>query len=214
MTSTDTIYELDDIVWRLEQMVRVDPSVIRKLKPKFKALELHATNMDRVHKLMALDGWDMMNQSMILDLATEESAPFVKVATGLAKYRYTYSPISLLMWWRRMLATSQSNVLTYFSWSALEGLHVSTVCGNDILRACTSSEAMLRNIGEALAQPKTVEFNLREALGGISASADIHEAWKKWAKANHPDKGSDAEKFVRVKIIYEEWLALQPTDTK
>lgn len=206
--ASDIINELDDITWRLETIFRRDPSLMRKWKPKVKALERAATNTARAYTLAQL--WDgAVPQSVILDLATEESAPFVKVAIGLYQKGYKHSPMSLCLWWRRMLSVNEQAVLTYFSWPSLERLEVETVTGSDLLRACTDNQALLENIKSILADDQTVDFRIRELLGGLSMTSDVKVAWKKWAMTNHPDKGGDPEHFLQVKVVYDEWLTLQ-----
>ena len=49
--------ELDDIFWKLEELVRTDSKVIRKLKPRFKKLCEQATDFDRVEKLSRFPAW-------------------------------------------------------------------------------------------------------------------------------------------------------------
>ena len=56
----------------------------------------------------------------------------------------------------------------------------------------------------------TVDFHLRELLGGLGSKSDVHAAWRTFAMKNHPDKGGDPEKFLEVKVCYEEWCKLHP----
>lgn len=203
---TEIIDELDDITWRLENIFRADPKLMRKWKPKVKRLETVATNVARIHELASK--WTDVPQSTLLEFATEESAPFIKVCMGLWKYKYEVCPVSLCMWWRRMLASGQQHILTYFSWSGLERLQTFTVTGSDLLRACTDNLALLTQVKGILADDASVDFRIRELLGGLSKQSDVKEAWKKWCMRNHPDKGGDPEHFLQVKVVYEEWLTL------
>ena len=206
MPASELINELDDIGWRLENIFRADPTLMRKWKPKAKHLETVATNTARVRQLCEM--WTNVPQSLLLDFATEESKPFVVVAVGLAKHKYTCVPLSLCMWWRRMLATGQQNVLTYFSWDALDRLCLASVTGSDLLRACTDNISLLENIKSALVDDQSIDFRVRDLLGGLSKQSDVKAAWKKWAMTHHPDKGGDPEEFLKVKVVYEEWLML------
>lgn len=203
---TETNNELDDITWKLESIFRRDPKLMRKWKPKVKRLEQVATNTARVYDLM--ERWPEVPQSMLLEFATEESAPFIKVCIGLHKWKYDVVPVSLFLWWRRMLASGQQHILTYFSWPALERLSVTSVTGSDLLRACTDNIALLEQVKTILADDQSVDFRIREMLGGLSKASDVRAAWKKWCMTNHPDKGGDPEHFLQVKVVYEEWLAL------
>lgn len=203
------IGELDDIFWRLDQMMRTSPEQIRKLKPRWKQLEQTATNTARVLKLQKL-WWCEIPQSTLLELSTQQSAPFVTLLIGLAERKYKASQISLLLWWRRLVATGQEHILSYFSWKRLEETFFGKcILGSDILRVCTDNEALLNNITAALSDDKTVDFKIRELLGGLPMQADVRKAWKAWALRNHPDKGGDAETFLKVKLVYDEWNEIQ-----
>lgn len=201
--------ELDDIFWKLEELVRTDSKVIRKLKPRFKKLCEQATDFDRVEKLSRFPAWQQVGQSNLLSLTTRTSAPFVKVALGLAQRRLPHSPISLMLWWRRMVAVGQTALLTYFSWTAAEEFaKYSVITGSDLARICIGNEQIFRDFQATFQDDRSVELTIREALGGLSMQSDVRKAWKEWALRNHPDKGGDAEEFLRVKLIYDEWVSL------
>lgn len=202
----EIINELDDITWKLENIFRTDPTLMRKWKPKVKRLEETATNTARIFQLA--ERWSDVPQSLLLEFNTSESAPFIKVCIGLGKWKYNVSHTSLLLWWRRMLATGQQHLLTYFSWPALERLETFTVTGSDLLRACTDNIALLNQVNSILADDNSIDFRIRELLGGLSKTSDVKTAWKKWVMVNHPDKGGDPEKFLQVKVVYDEWITL------
>ena len=200
---------VDDIFWKLDQMLRTNPELIRKLKPRWKQLEQTSSNTARVLKLQKL-WWCDIPQSTLLELSTQQSAPFVTLLIGLAERKYKANQISLLLWWRRLVATGQEHILSYFSWKRLEETFFGKcILGSDILRVCTDNEALLNNINAALSNDKTVDFKIRELLGGLSMQADVRKAWKAWAIRNHPDKGGDAETFLKVKLVYDEWTEIQ-----
>lgn len=210
---TETLNELEDLTWKLERIFRSEPGLMRKWKPKVKHLEAVATNMARVQDLMKR--WPEVPQSSLLEFATEESAPFIKVCIGLDKYKYDVSPVSIFMWWRRMLASGQQHILTYFSWIGLQRVvQSSTVTGSDLLRACTDNIALLEQVKTILADDSSVDFHIRELLGGLSKTSDVRAAWKKWAMINHPDKGGDPDKFLQVKVVYDEWCTLNKNLTQ
>jgi hypothetical protein len=77
------------------------------------------------------------------------------------------------------------------------------------LRQCVSNEQILDRITESLKSDTSVDYRIRELLGGLSMQSDVTAAWKKWCMTNHPDKGGDPEKFLEVKLVYEEWRDLQ-----
>ena len=201
------INELDDLFWRLDGIVRHNPSLIRKLSPRWKALEATAKRISRVEKLQHTADWATCPQSVLLELTTAESEPFVQVALGLATRHFHVNQVSLVLWWRRMVATGQAAILTYFGWEGFtcDGI----VTGQDLLRQCVKNEQMLGNITEALRSDTSVDFKIRELLGGLSTKSDVTAAWKKWCMTNHPDKGGDPEQFLRVKLVYDEWVTIQ-----
>lgn len=210
---TDKLNEIDDIFWRLEAIVRVSPEYLRKVKPKWKHLEQTATNTARLFKLQKY--WLDIPQSVILELNTQQSVPFVTVMLGLAERKYKVSQLSMVNWWRRMCATGQDEILTYFSWKRFaETFFGQTVVASDLLRVCSDNEAFLENVGRVLADDQSVDFKIRELLGGLSMKSDVRKAFKEWAMTNHPDKGGDAETFLRVKLVYDEWLEIQKNNTQ
>lgn len=213
MMPLDYIYEIDDIFWRLEAIVRTSPEYLRKVKPKWKHLEQTATNTARLFKLQK--HWLDIPQSVLLQLNTQQSVPFVTVMLGLAERKYKVSQPSMVNWWRRMCATGQDYILTYFSWKRLaETFFGSTVLASDIMRVCVDNEQMLGNITSTLSDDKCVDFKIRELLGGLSMKSDVRKAFKEWAMTKHPDKGGDPEQFLKVKLVYDEWLETQKHNTQ
>lgn len=209
----DKLNDIDDIFWRLEAIVRVSPEYLRKVKPKWKHLEQTATNTARLLKLQK--HWLDIPQSVILELNTQQSVPFVTVMLGLAERKYKVSQLSMVNWWRRMCATGQEEILTYFSWKRFaETFFGQTVVASDLLRVCSDNEAFLENVGRVLADDQSVDFKIRELLGGLSMKSDVKKAFKEWAMTNHPDKGGDAETFLRVKLVYDEWCDIQKKQTQ
>lgn len=201
------INELDDLFWRLDGIVRHNPSLIRKLSPRWKALEQTAKRISRVEKLQRTADWATCPQSVLLELTTAESEPFVQVALGLATRHFRVNQVSLVLWWRRMVSTGNASILTYFGWEGFTCDGV--VTGQDLLRQCISNETLLKNVTESLKSDVSVDFRIRELLGGLSKQSDVTAAWKKWVMTNHPDKGGDPEQFLKVKLVYEEWVEMQ-----
>lgn len=209
----DNINEIDDIFWRLETIVRTSPEYLRKVKPKWKHLEQTATNTARLFKLQKR--WPDIPQSVLLELNTQQSVPFVTVMLGLLERRYVVNQVSMIQWWRRMVATGQDALLTYFSWKRFEETFTGRmVTAQDLIRVCSDNEAFLTNVGKVLADDQSVDFKIRELLGGLSMKSDVRKAFREWAMTNHPDKGGDAEKFLAVKLVYDEWLDIQKNNTQ
>lgn len=209
----DNINEIDDIFWRLETIVRTSPEYLRKVKPKWRHLEQTATNTRRLFKLQ--ERWPDIPQSVLLELNTQQSVPFVTVMLGLLERRYIVNQVSMIQWWRRMVATGQDTLLTYFSWKRFEETFTGRmVTAQDLIRVCTDNETFLTNVGKVLADDQSVDFKIRELLGGLSMKSDVRKAFKEWAMTNHPDKGGDAEKFLAVKLVYDEWLDIQKNNTQ
>ena len=109
-----------------------------------------------------------------------------------------------------MVATGQDALLTYFSWKRFEETFTGRmVTAQDLIRVCSDNEAFLTNVGKVLADDQSIDFKIRELLGGLSMQSDVKKAWHEWAKLNHPDKGGDAETFLKVKLVYDEWVNIQ-----
>lgn len=200
------VNELDDLFWRLDGIVRHNPSLIRKLSPRWKALEQTAKRISRVEKLQHTADWANCPQSVLLELTTKESEPFVQVALGLATRKFRVNQVSLVLWWRRMVATGNAVVLTYFGWNNFQCDGI--VTGQDLLRQCISNEDILERVTDSLKSDVSVDYRIRDLLGGLSTQSDVTAAWKKWCLTNHPDKGGDPELFLKVKLVYDEWVEI------
>lgn len=205
--------DIEELFWKLENIVRRNSDAIRFIKPKLKSLVAIATNLNRVDKLQKV--WADTPSEVLTELSTQQSVPFVTVMLGLAERKYKVAQVSMVTWWRRMCATGQDCVLTYFSWKRLsETFSGTTVAASDIMRVCIDNEETLGRITSALSDDKCVDFKIRELLGGLSMQSDVNKAWRDWAKVNHPDKGGDAETFLRVKLVYDEWCEIQKKQPK
>lgn len=201
--------EIDKALWTLDNAVRQDPALVKSMKTKFNEIVGTARNVQRLDKLKRCKGWGNMPVSVMEDLCTEESAPFVIIMLGLSQRGHSCNQLSLVSWWRRMIATGQSYLITYFSWESVADLRREVpITGQDLMKACAQNKDTFENITNAYTSDKSVEYRIRELLGGLSMQADVPSAWKEWAKKNHPDKGGDHEVFVRTKIVYETWCQL------
>lgn len=212
MDKADASNRLDDLLWECRGIFKEHPELMTKYKSEWKKLELAVTNTKRVHKLMKL--WTSVPQSAFQDLDSQQSVPFVTMMIGLAERHYRVQPLSMFMFWRRMCATGQDNVLTYFSWGRFEQTFTDksqSVTASDLLRVCSDNQSFLDSVGKCMADNQSVDYRIRELLGGLSMQSDVRSAWKKWCMANHPDKGGDPEVFLKVKLVYDEWNEINST---
>lgn len=209
MDRASAINRLDDLFYECRELLKEHPAFLTKYKSEFKKIELAVANTKRVNQLRAL--WPDVTSQAFLDLDSNQSVPFVTMMIGLAKRHYRVQPLSMFLFWRRMCATGQDNILTYFSWSRFESTFTDkteTVLAKDLLRVCSDNQSFLDNIGKCLADNQSVDYKIRELLGGLSMQSDVRSAWKKWCMTNHPDKGGDPEQFLKVKLVYDEWCEI------
>lgn len=201
--------DCEAIVTELDRIARSDPHDLLAMRKAFRQAEETAKLVLLTVKLRAL--YPAMPRSTYEALATKTSEPFVRLMIGLADRGYKVFEPSLVGWWRRMVATGQQHLITYFSWTTFIRECVDRIItGSDILWVCSENADMFDNFCRTLTDDKAVDFKIRELLGGLSQASDVTKAWKEWAKANHPDKGGDAETFLNTKLVYEEWLTFQP----
>lgn len=198
---------LDTLLYEVDMLVRCRPELVKGVVSVAKRLEAAAKRSARVGRLVRTPDWSDCPQSVQRELTSVVCEPFVTVMLGLATRKYRVSQTSMVLWWRRMVACGQSNVLTYFGW---DGFHCDgIVVGNDLLMHCVKNQSMLANMTECLRSDTSVDFRIRELLGGLGMNSDVRSAWRKWNMANHPDKGGDPDKYIEVKLVYDEWLSTQ-----
>ena len=215
MDRASAINRLDDLFYECRELFKEHPVLLAKYKSEFKKIELAVSNTKRVNQLRAL--WTDVPSQAFLDLDSNQSVPFVTMMLGLAKRHYRVQPMSMFLFCRRMCATGQDNVLTYFSWGRFEATFTDkskVVVANDLLRVCSDNQSFLDNVGKCLADNQSVDYKIRELLGGLSMQSDIKTAWKKWVMTHHPDKGGDPENFLKVKLVYDEWCEINSTINK
>ena len=207
-------FAFDTATELIEKVMRTSPEYFRYyVAPWVKRLENECRLRENILTLMGMGKWCTFNQSVLLDLATEQSEPFIKLCIQLCKRGIPHSPASLVMWWRRMVATGQTNIITYFTWLTFKWSG-GVVTGQDILYNCTRTQQMFDAVLTTVQSDSVLDCHLRELLGGLGSKADIHQAWKKFCMANHPDKGGDPQKFLEVKVCYDEWCAVNDKQKK
>lgn len=207
-------FAFDTATELIEKVMRTSPEYFRYyVAPWVKRLENECRLRENILTLMGMGKWCTFNQSVLLDLATEQSEPFIKLCIQLCKRGIPHSPASLVMWWRRMVATGQANTITYFTWLTFKW-GGGVVTGQDILYNCTRTQHMFDAILTTVQSDSALDYHLRELLGGLGSKADIHQAWKKFCMTNHPDKGGDPQKFLEVKVCYDEWCAVNNNQKK
>lgn len=212
--NNDDRFAFDTATELIEKVMRSSPEYFRYyVAPWVKKLENECRLRENILTLMGMGKWCTFNQSVLLDLATEQSEPFVKLCIQLCKRGIPHSPASLVMWWRRMVATGQANTVTYFTWLTFKW-GGGVVTGQDILYNCTRTQAMFDAVLTTVQSDSVLDCHLRELLGGIGSKSDIHQAWKKFCMTNHPDKGGDPQKFLEVKVCYDEWCAVNNKQKK
>lgn len=192
----------------VEEIVRMKPKTLRHLKKLVNDLSESIAIQARADEL-AKAWYPTVPWEHVQELATRMSNPFLVVMNALHRRNYRTVPTSLLLWWRRLVSTGQTHHVSYFSMSRFDSLFSERkpslmVTGTDIERCCCDTEEVLKAFTDATSDPMNTEFHLRELLG-ISMASDIRKAWKDWAKRNHPDKGGDNEKFLEVKLTFDEW---------
>ena len=187
-------------------LVISQPDAIADIKAEAKkTLELIAY-CERLQQLRKYGDWSKFPWSNMCDWANAVDEPFIKLMLSLSKHGYKYNAISMHRWWRRLKAINQQNLVTFFTYVNFrkkpnDGL----LWWNDVYQQCCKTTEIYSKMATVYRDDTFVEMNLR-ALLGISQQRDIKEAWKEFAKTNHPDKGGSVEKFVLVKAAYEEWL--------
>ena len=212
--NNDDRFAFDTATELIEKVMRSSPEYFRYyVAPWVKKLENECRLRENILTLMGMGKWCTFNQSVLLDLATEQSEPFVKLCIQLCKRGIPHSPASLVMWWRRMVATGQANTITYFTWLTFKW-GGGVVTGQDILYNCTRTQQMFDAVLTTVQSDTVLDCHLRELLGGLGSKSDIHQAWKKFCMTNHPDKGGDPQKFLEVKVCYDEWCAVNDKQKK
>lgn len=212
--NNDDQFAFDTATELIEKVMRSSPEYFRYyVAPWAKRLENECRLRENILTLMGMGKWCTFNQSVLLDLATEQSEPFIKLCIQLCKRGIPHSPASLVMWWRRMVATGQANTITYFTWLTFKW-GGGVVTGQDILHNCTRTQQMFDAVLTTVQSDSVLDCHLRELLGGLGSNSDIRQAWKKFCMTNHPDKGGDPQKFLEVKVCYDEWCAVNDKQKK
>lgn len=184
------------------------PSELPAIKAEAKATLELCTQCELLLKLRKYLDWDKFDWAYMCGWANKVDEPFVKLMISLAKHGYIYNVISMHKWWRRLKAVNQANVISFFTYTNFPGPTDKPLFWADLYAQCCRTKSMFEEMSKVFSDDHFVEMNLRGLLG-CSQSANIKEAWTKWAKSNHPDKGGSVDKFVIVKAAYEEWLLTQ-----
>lgn len=165
-----------------------------------------ATYCKHLITLRKYEDWSQFEWPFMCGWANKIDDVFVKLMISLSKNHYHYNAVSMHRWWRRLKAVNQHNIVSFFTFIGFPAPERKTKIDWTLLyQHCCKTSEIFAQMTEVYNDDKSVEMNLR-ALMGISQKKDIKEAWREWAKANHPDKGGSVDKFVLVKSAYEEWL--------
>lgn len=187
------------------QTILQSPELLPQIKAEAKATYELCVRCELLVKLRKFLDWDRFDWALMCTWANPVDEPFIKLMISLAKHGYKYGAISMHRWWRRLKAVGQANVISYFTYTNFPGPTDETLWWEPVYEQCCRTHEMFVKMAEVYNSDTAVEMNLRAMLG-ISQNSNIKDAWTKWAKANHPDKGGSVEKFVLVKAAYEEWL--------
>lgn len=181
------------------------PDKVAEIKAEAKATYELCQRCELLLKLRKYLDWDKFDWGLMCTWANPVDEHFVKLMISLAKHGYKYNVISMHRWWHRLKAVNQANVISFFTYVNFPGPSDKDLFWADLYCQCCRTKNMFEEMSKVYSDDHFVEMNLRGLLG-CSQQADIKEAWLKWAKSNHPDKGGSVEKFVIVKAAYEEWL--------
>ena len=212
--SEEDRFAFDTATELIEKTMRNHPEYFKLyVAPWAKKLEAECKLREKLEELRTFPEWSVVPYSMLADFLTEQSRPFIALCIQLNKRGYRHVPISLIRWWRRMIATAETNLITYFSWL---NFHYTgcVICGTDIMMNCARTKDAFNDLCKVFDSDHHLDCHLRELLGGLGSNADIHEYWKKFCMKNHPDKGGDPQKFLEVKVCYDEWCAVNNKQKK
>lgn len=188
------------------EFVLEHPELLGDIKAEAKATYELCKRCELLTQLQKYSTWGQFDWSILVAMANPVDEPFVKLMISLAKHGYDYNAISMHRWWRRLKAVNQQHLVSYFTFIGFpEPGHVGWI---DLYQKCCRTSDIFKAMADVYRDDRSVEMNLRGMLG-ISQKSDIKEAWLKWAKQNHPDKGGSVERFVLVKAAYEEWQNAQ-----
>lgn len=210
----------DEVGWDnatdyISRFIELEPKRLKALQSFVKNQSEKMRCRSQVLSLYSKVGWNKFAQGVILELSNPVDQPFVRLMLSLTREKFNYNPMQMHLWWRRLKATDQRHIITYFNLTKFcndfpdRNTFITWV---NIVDNCSITQDILNKVMEGMKSNRDVELNLRSRLG-VSMTADLREAWKKWAKNNHPDKGGDLETFVITKACYEEWDAINSKQT-
>lgn len=178
------------------------PELLGDIKAEAKATLELCKRCELLNQLTKYSTWSNFSWKMLVSMANPVDEPFLKLMLSLSKHGYEYNVISMHKWWQRLKAVNQHHLISYFTYVGFP--EPCKIGWMDLYQKCCRTSDIFKAMADVYMDDRSVELNLR-ALLGISQQSDIKQAWLKWAKTNHPDKGGSAEKFVLVKSAYEEW---------
>lgn len=190
------------------QSIITNPELISEIKAEAKATLDLCTYCEQLVRLRKYNDWSRFDWAFMCTWANKVDEPFIKLMLSLSRHGYDYGAISMHRWWRRLKAVNQHNIISFFTYQGFDHDKKKRLYWERLYEHCCRSKEIFTRMSDVFISDSAVEMNLR-ALMGISQQTDIKEAWTKWAKTNHPDKGGSVEKFVLVKAAYEEWQNAQ-----
>ena len=183
-------------------LVYEHPELIDEIKAEAKATLDLCKRCELLMRLRKFGDWNKFDWALFAGMANPVDEPFCKLMLSLSMKKYRYNCISMHRWWRRLKAVNQHHLISYFTYTGFP--EPGYIEWEDVYRKCCRTSEIFKAMGDVYSDDRCVEMNLRAMLG-LSQQSDIKQAWLKWAKLNHPDKGGSVERFVLVKSAYEEW---------
>lgn len=149
----------------------------------------------------------------LIRFANGVDLPFVKLCAYLSAAGINYDMEYFIAEWRKLKAINQHHIISYIRLHTIQNkvLHhasdhiiYDTITWHEVLCHSELGKEFINQLEQTINDDRALEFRLREILG-CSMQADIKEAWHRWIKTNHPDKGGDHNKFILASASYEEW---------
>lgn len=185
-------------------LVLSSPELLGDIKKEAKATLDLCKRCELLVQLRKYEDWGRFDWALMCSWANPVDEPFIKLMIALAKHGYHYGAVSMHRWWRRLKAVNQANLVSFFTFKTFPPPDGNRLWWETVYEHCCRTHEMFVKMAEVYRDDRMVEMQLRAMLGA-SQNADLKQAFTKWAKSNHPDKGGSVEKFVIIKAAYEEW---------
>lgn len=193
------------------QMIAQSPELLDDIRREATRIISLCGYAKRLFSLKKIPEWEQFNWSVMIRWANAVDEPFVKLMQSLSKHHYHYNAISMHRWWERLKACNQHHVISYFTY--VNFVEPGVIGWEQVYSQSCRTRGIFEQMLAVYNDDRAIEMNVR-ALIGCSQEADLHSAWVKWAKNNHPDKGGSVEQFILVKSAYEEYERCKHSSTE